>query len=166
MSPVPVHAAARELGCSATTLRRWVRAGAPVARRGRRGRGCTTLVDPAAVSAWRKAQAGEEALRRLAGEMPELLADAMEEAFRLVEGPTKRQSAGVIAGCWYMATSTILDRMREEIPDLPEVNSTPDKITKLRSIFEHSDTVGGNETWRQSHGLDDERDNSPRQSST
>src|SRR5690606_32463639 len=85
MTALPIPAAAAQLGVSTPTLKRWLRQGAPVARRGRRGRGCRTLIDPEAIRAWRRAQDADHAqveavLRALAGRIPELLADAAEEA--------------------------------------------------------------------------------------
>ena len=84
MTARPLPEAARALGVSTSTLRRWMQAGAPVARRGRRGRGCRALLDPVAVQAWREGERGDAdaALRDLAGRLPELIGDAMAEAFR------------------------------------------------------------------------------------
>lgn len=49
---MPLKEAAGELGVSSITLRRWIAQGAPVARRGGRGRGNATLIVPDAVKAW------------------------------------------------------------------------------------------------------------------
>lgn len=53
---LPINEAARQLGVHRRTLTSWIDRGAPVVRQGRRGRGAPTLVDPAAVRAWRAAQ--------------------------------------------------------------------------------------------------------------
>lgn len=76
---MPVDAAARVLGVPVGTVRRWIRDGAPVARRGRRGRGHAVLVDPEAVTRWREAvEQGECAavLAELEHAIPSLVADA------------------------------------------------------------------------------------------
>jgi hypothetical protein len=44
---------AHSRGLSPQTVRRWIRNGAPCARRGRPGPGGETLVDPGALDAWR-----------------------------------------------------------------------------------------------------------------
>lgn len=53
MTALAIPDAASELGVSTCTLRRWIAAGCPVARRGGRGRGRLTMVDPERVRAWR-----------------------------------------------------------------------------------------------------------------
>lgn len=135
-----IEAAALELGISEPTLRRWIAAGAPVARRGRRGRGDATLIDPDAIAAWRGARPDE--LRVLAGEIPELVAEACWSAFMLVEGPHRTACAGVLAGAWYVVTVALLDRLRRSGLDLADP-AIPGKIAQLRAIFEHSRTTDG-----------------------
>lgn len=81
MTAVPVPAAAAALGVPVGTLGRWMRQGCPVARRGRRGRGCATLVDVQAVAEWRvaveRADTGRAALLvQLRAEAPGMVADA------------------------------------------------------------------------------------------
>lgn len=53
---LPIDDAARQLGVHRRTLTTWIEHGAPVVRQGRRGRGAPTLIDPAAVRAWRATQ--------------------------------------------------------------------------------------------------------------
>lgn len=132
MTALPLLAAAGELGISEPTLRRWIARGAPVAKRGRRGRGCETLVEVAAIAAWRGARPDE--LRALAGEIPELVSDACWEAFLLVEGPHRTAAAGVLAGTWYVVTTSLLDRLRAAGLKLEEP-AIPEKIDHLRAIF-------------------------------
>src|SRR4051794_9255673 len=55
MNAVRIAVAARQLGKSPETLRRWVRSGCPVAAPGGPGRGKGALLDVAAVRAWRGA---------------------------------------------------------------------------------------------------------------
>jgi hypothetical protein len=139
--PLPIPEAAVRLNVAPGTLRRWVREGAPVALRGARGRGRLTLVDVRAVTAWRHQKTAEDVLRVLAGELPALLADAVFETFTMVEGPTKRHAAGVLAGAWYVATTAAIDRIRLEVPDLAMPQVQPEKIARLRSIFAASDIM-------------------------
>jgi hypothetical protein len=132
-------AAARELRVSVPTLRRWLRAGAPVAHRGRRGRGGQALIDPAAVAAWRgsgKAEHGD--LIVFANELPELVAGAIAESFQHIEGPHKRLAAGALAGAWYLITVALLDRLRCHVPELRDPDVLPREIDHLRSIYRDS----------------------------
>ena len=139
MTALPVAAAAAELGVSERQLRRWLRDGAPQARRGGRGRGRAALVDPAAIDAWRRQGEAEAALRALAGEVPELVASAVFEAHRMTEGPHKRALAGALSAAWYLATLALLERLGAA-GELVE----PEKIIRLRQIFGHSCSVGRN----------------------
>jgi hypothetical protein len=137
-----IPAAARTLGVSEATLRRWLRVGAPVARRGGRGRGRRTLVDAAAIEAWRGCGKASDALVVFAAELPELVADAVHEAFMLTGGPHKRATAGVLAATWYVVTVGILDRLRADVPDLHDPTLVPEKIAHLRMIFAACRNVG------------------------
>lgn len=125
-----VDAAARELGVSVVTLRRWLARGAPH-RPGRRGRGHAALVDVGAVRAWRQANDRDTALLELAQAVPGVLARATAEAFRQIEGPDKRRMAGVLAGLWYVLTTAMLDRLS---PAVPELAHEPPEIERLREI--------------------------------
>ena len=77
--PCGIKEAARLIGCSVTSLRRYIRAGAPVIRHGTRGRGKATLIDPAAVAAWRTAKGSD--VRRLADHLPAEIGRAFYAAF-------------------------------------------------------------------------------------
>lgn len=131
-----VPAAAEVLGISVPTLRRWIARGAPVSRRGRRGRGSATLVDPVAVTAWRgSCDVTDHAdLVVLAAELPELVGAAVAEAFHHVDGPHKRACAGVLAGAWYLVVLALLDRLRHDVPDLRDPDVLPASIERLRKI--------------------------------
>ena len=137
---LPTKHAASELGISDVTLRRWISAGAPVARRGKRGRGCQTLIDPLAVRSWRESQRAdsesvEHLLRDLAGRLPELIAGAIAEAFRLC--PDKRDAAGlawVSAAAWGLVVGALLDHLRERLADIGEPGAVPESIEILRKI--------------------------------
>lgn len=131
---LPLNEAARALNTSETTLRRWIDAGAPVARRGRRGRGHVTLVDPAAVEAWLAAKADDgtaAALHSLAGALPEILANAVAEAHRLA--PDKRGAAWTAAAAWQLSVLAIHDHLAERVGELP-APEIPEKVEYLRKI--------------------------------
>jgi hypothetical protein len=134
---VTIVEAARELGVDARTVCRDIAGGlVPILRKGRRGRGCPTLIDLEAYRARREKTAvgAECALRAFAAEVPELLAEAMELAFREVCGPHKRAIAGELAGAWYRCTTALLDRLRRDVPTLPELDTVPESISKMRHI--------------------------------
>ncbi len=128
--PLPLAEAARELDVSEATLRRWLTQGAPVASRGRRGRGRAHLIDPTAVRAWRAASDHDARLIEFAGALPELIGRAMADAFRL--HPDKRQRAALAwlacAG-WQLATESLADQLGHPGPD-----AIPPEIERLRKI--------------------------------
>ena len=134
MNAVPVPDAAAALGVAEVTLRRWMREGAPVARRGRRGRGCRALIDPDAVEAWRRRTAGTDFVLAFAGRVPELVAAAVGDAFLQCSGPHKRALAGALAGAWYLVATSICDALREHAPAVPEIAHLPEGIEALRKI--------------------------------
>lgn len=132
---LPVPQAARVLGTSSATLRRWIAAGAPVARRGRRGRGRATLVDPAAVMAWRRREGGTDALLILAARLPELLAQAAEQAHRAA--PDKRDpvtAAWCLCAAWQLGVAAVVEVAREAGADIPDISAIPEAIERLRKI--------------------------------
>lgn len=140
-----IEQAAAELGLPPTTLQFWVaHKCCPVARRGGRGRGNATLVDVAAVRRWQadrdqpatNAQPTTEHDLALAyaRRLPDLLADAMYNAWRETDGPAKRQLAASLACAWYEIASQELDRLRVRHPDIPHIASLPEAIVKLKSI--------------------------------
>jgi hypothetical protein len=131
---LPLSDAARVLGVAPSTLRRWVREGAPVLRRGRRGRGHSLLLDPGAVQQWRGAGELQAFVATLASEIPHLLADAMADAHRQVEGADKRRAAGLMAASWYRCATAVLDRLREQQDDVPELTQIPEPIERLQKI--------------------------------
>jgi hypothetical protein len=135
VSALAVTEAASALGVRPGTLMRWVREGAPVVQRGRRGRGCALLVDPAAVRRWRGADARDALVLELAQVVPEILAAATEEALRSTEGPHKRALAGCMAAGWYLGSSAVLDHLRAIVATVPEVTAPlPEPIERLRKI--------------------------------
>lgn len=130
MTALPLTEAARALGISPGTLRRWVAQGAPVAQRGRRGRGRAHLIDPDAVRRWRSASDHDARLIEFAAALPELIGKAMADAFRM--HPDKRQRAALAwlacAG-WQLATEALADQLGHPGPD-----AIPPEIERLRKI--------------------------------
>lgn len=144
MKPIP--AAAAELGVSERELRRWLRAGAPQARRGRRGRGGAALLDVHAVRAWRRQATAQDVLVALAGEIPELVAETCDAVFVNSDGPHKRALAGSLVATWYCVTLSLLDRIRRVCPEVGEIGATPEKIIGLRHIWERSRSLDSRPT--------------------
>ena len=134
MTGLPVADAARELGVSVPTLRRWLRAGAPIAHRGRRGRGCAALVDPVAVASWRRQEGGTDALLAFAGRIPEIVAAASMATFREVDGPHKRAFAGALAAGWYLCSLALLDALRADGLEVSGPDRKPEAIILLQKI--------------------------------
>ena len=143
--PLPVPEAAAALGVHVATLRRWLSAGAPQARRGRRGNGGGALVDIEAIRAWQRVQAGQgcggDVLRAVAAEIPDILADAMHDAHRLIEGPDKRRAAGYLAAAGLMGAQSVLDRLRREDDSIAELVELPRKLRTLRDISRESGSL-------------------------
>lgn len=129
-----VTEAARALGIKPGTLARWVRDGAPVVQRGRRGRGCALLVDLDAVRRWRGADERDALILELAQALPEVLACAVAEAHRLTDGPHKTAAAGVLAGCWYLSATAVLDLLRKRCASVAEIEALPEQVQRLQKI--------------------------------
>lgn len=104
------------------------------------------MVDPQAIAAWRRScNAGEalpdDRLLALAAEVPELVAEAVADAFKRIQGAHKRPMAGVLAATGFAVTVAILDRLRREAPAVPELETLPEKLVTLRAIFDDSGKV-------------------------
>ena len=132
---LPLEQTCAQLDISPATLQRWIRQGAPQAKRGRRGRGGMALFDPAAIAAWRRREGGGDALTVLAGEVSEIVADAVYLSFRLADGAHKRPSADMMAATWYTVTTAILDHIGKTTP-VRGVSVMPERIEMLRRIAE------------------------------
>jgi hypothetical protein len=93
-----------------------------------------------AIAAWRRSRSelsrDDDRLIVLAAELPELLASVIHDAYCEIDGARKREFAGVLAACWYLATVAVLDRIRVDAPATPDVERVPEKIAHLRAIFE------------------------------
>jgi hypothetical protein len=132
VTPLPLPAAADALGVTVPTLRRWIRAGAPLARRGRRGRGRQALVDVRAIEAWRASQA--PTLAAAAAGLPEVLAAVVERAVLEADGLPKARMAGWAAGLWYSCSVAVLDSLRQHDPAVGDVSTVPLAVERLRKI--------------------------------
>ena len=74
-------------------------------------------------------------LLALASELPQLLAASMFEHWRQSDGPHKRALAGVLPAIWYSTCTQLLDKLREQNADVPDVqNPLPPEIEHLRKI--------------------------------
>lgn len=140
-APVPIPEAAARLGVKQSRVRAWIRRGAPTVKLGTKGRGHCTLIDITAIAAWRQSELGERAIIEFAGALPELLADAAYHAFLLTDGPSRRDCAGALAAGWYLSATTLLDTLRQIAPTVPDVTEHPEKIVRLRRIFDDGRTV-------------------------
>ena len=92
MTALPIPACAAELGLTAKQLRYMIGQGAPVVRRGQRGAGNATLLEPAAVREWMVSHGDHSAeieRRRLALAVIENVAAALVECCRADSGPHK-----------------------------------------------------------------------------
>jgi hypothetical protein len=130
--PVPVTTAAAALGVSPRQVRRWIADGAPVARRGRQGRGRATLVDPLAMEAWRTSQ--RVTLAAAAAGIPDILAGVIVRELERAEGLPKQRMAGWAAGVWYAASVAVMDELRRHDPAVGDVATVPLAVERLRKI--------------------------------
>lgn len=129
---LPIGAAAKELHVSVSTLRRMIADGAPVAKRGGRGRGRQALIDPKAIIAWLNSCDGEAALYTFSDRVPELLADAIEEAYQAV--PDKRDVPTVLCWVWQFAVSKLIDDLRDKSPEIQDPEVIPESIARIRKL--------------------------------
>jgi hypothetical protein len=93
---LPLAACAAALGLTVRQLRYAVRQGAPVARRGHKGRGGATLVVPAAISAWMQERGDYSAVQarwKIVREFERNLAESLVLLVRNEDGPHKRALA-------------------------------------------------------------------------
>lgn len=132
-APVRIADAAEALGIGPKRLRRLLRTGAPVVRKGRKGRGGATLVDVDAIRQWIAARdrVDERIPCELAASYPQDLADTLNEAWQRAEGIDKNKLAGVLAATWELATIHHLARLRTYVPDLPDHSDLPESIAQM-----------------------------------
>lgn len=89
------------------------------------------LVDPEAVQAWLEAGRNCEALTALVASLPDLLAEAAEEAHRLA--PDKRGSAWTLCANWQLVVSAVHDRLTDAGMEVAEAQ-VPESIERLRKL--------------------------------
>ncbi|MFT4196759.1 MAG: hypothetical protein QM601_02410 [Pseudoxanthomonas sp.] len=142
MTGLPVDDAARALGVSSPTLRRWVGQGCPRLRAGHRGRGHTTLFDLGAVRAWQAGRGGQQpdvkraaadALLAFVVELPDLLAVAAADAHQAM--PDKRDAAFALCAAWQLAVNSVQAKCRRLGVEMPEVETRPVEIERLRKLI-------------------------------
>ena len=122
---LPLAAAARQLGKSPGTLRRWIRSGCP-ALAGGRGHGKGSRVDLAAVRAWRdrKAPSSDAQLRDLAAVMLDFYRRGMEPDApgQRVLGISNPKAAAFLCFLWqYAARRLKAELTAPEIELLAEI---------------------------------------------
>ena len=130
---LPFEQTCADLGVSSSTLKRMLKAGAPQAKKGRAGRGGGALFDVDAIRAWQRQEKMEDALRVFAAELPEVVAAACEECFKLVDGAHKKPSADVLAGVWYVVSHDLLQHIGKVVP-VGGIRTVPEPIKRLRQI--------------------------------
>lgn len=134
---VPIDIAADQLGVGVVTVRRMLRAGAPQARRGRKGRGGQALLDVNAIAAWQASRNGSgdhvAALEAFAAQMPEVVADEIWRVFLLCRDkpPDRRTLPGAFAALWYAISKALRDRVAIDVPSVADITETPPQIDHL-----------------------------------
>ena len=129
---VAVAEAAAELRVSVPTVRRWIADGAPVVRRGRRGRGQSTLVNPQALLTWRAS--GGPSLAAAAAALPDLIGECIVEALAQADGLPKQRVVGLLCLAWYRVATRVMDHLREHDSAVGDVVTIPLSIERLRKI--------------------------------
>lgn len=114
--PLPLLAAAAELGLTPHQVRYAIERGAPVVRRGRPGPGGATLVDPSAIRAWldRSRREIDAVHRELAKGLVQDLAEAACRQFQSASGPHKLALAGAVIEQFIAAAQAVHARL--ELP--------------------------------------------------
>lgn len=130
-SPVSIKAAARELGRSVATVRRWVREGAPTVRLGEVGRGRGSLVEAEALRRWREGTPASPEGLTLA-----TVAAALYDAYRRApEGHS--QPAWAELGLSHQQAAVLLVEAYREIARSVEgryPDALPEEMARLASI--------------------------------
>jgi hypothetical protein len=135
--PVPIRVAADRLGVGVPTVRRMLRAGAPQARRGRKGRGGQALLDANAIRAWQASRNGTgghvAALEAFAAQIPDVVAQEIWRVFLLCHDkpPDRRTLPGAFAALWYAIAKALRDRIAIEAPNVADIAETPAQIDLL-----------------------------------
>jgi hypothetical protein len=134
ISPVTIAEAAARLGMTPKQIRYQITLGMPTVRRGRRGRGGSTLLDPAALLAWMNAGASPSEIehRKLAHSLIRAVADSHVILFRTQSGPHKiALAANIVAGFIATANAVLLQL---GLPSL-KTNEMPESIRQIAKLL-------------------------------
>jgi hypothetical protein len=128
--------AAARLGVSPRQVRYAIERGAPVVKRGRKGHGHATLVDPEALRRWlRKPDRMEEARNHeLANNLIRAVADNAVLQFRMQSGPHKLALAANVVESFSATANAICTQLGLSPPEPNEVPENIRQIAKLLSI--------------------------------
>lgn len=88
----------------------------------------------AAIQEWRASDDLHRLVMDLADQLPQVLAEAMSDSFAKMEGVDDKTLARVLTAAWYVAATRTLDHLRNRCPDVPEINSLPEAIERLRRV--------------------------------
>lgn len=121
-APVTAAVAARQLGCTATAVRGWVRAGAPCIKRTR-----PLLVEVEALRAWR---AGQHA------DVPERIATALLDTLRrdAGNGQPAHRALGIPDRSAAVLALFAFDRLCRELTGKESATPLPEPVRALRVI--------------------------------
>lgn len=135
---------ARGCGVTVRTVQRWVSEGCPTLKRGRKGGGGATVLDLDQVRAWRESKKDADstaAVLEVATLLPDLLADAVEQAARDDTGPHKLALHGALAEAWHRTALRFLEALRQRYPDaahlIRDPVSAPDAIWRMAQVNRH-----------------------------
>lgn len=134
---------AAQFNVSPRTVLRWIEGGCPTVRRGRKGNGGGFVLDADQVKAWRQSRGADSTAATLeaASLVPELLADAVEQAARDATGPHKLALHGALAEAWHRTALRFLEALRQRYPDAADLIrdpvSAPDAIWRMTQVNRH-----------------------------
>lgn len=135
---------AEQFNVSTRTVLRWIADGCPTVRRGRKGGGGATVLDLDQVRAWRESKKDADstaAVLEVATLLPDLLADAVEQAARDATGAHKLALHGALAEAWHRAALRFLEALRQRYPDaahlIRDPVSAPDAVWRMTRVNRH-----------------------------
>lgn len=140
---LPVRDAAPVLGLTPRALRRLIRRdGAPVVRRGRKGAGGATLVDPRAIRAWLDARdlPDERVVHEIDSTLLLVIGDALHDVWQATDGDmNKRKLARVFVAAYDTLSMRVHATLRHYAPTLPDTDTTlPDSVRRMALVARHS----------------------------
>ena len=126
---IDLNSAARELGVSRITLRRWIQAGAPVIRPGRPGPGKGTLVLPDALRRWRarEVQEPQDSIARGIANAYGRAPEGYSQPAWAELGLSHRQAAALLIEAYREIVRTATGRYPETLPT---------ELSLLGSVFD------------------------------